>query len=422
MSRNALLAAGLLALTAGGLPCAAADAAKSRLKPGATGKLCLGCHVDFQDKIALPHVHTPVRAGDCADCHDPHASDHGKLLAAEPNAICSQCHAGMVPAQAASAHDAVVAGQCATCHDPHASEHANNLRDEGNALCLGCHTELAQAIAAAEHKHAPVEKNCLTCHTPHASKDSRALLARAVPGLCTECHDPRGAAFARGHTGYAVGAADCTSCHDPHGSSSDGLLWTSVHEPLARRMCGQCHAAPGDASGFAPKRSGVDLCRVCHAEVLQESLARAHVHGPLLDARACANCHEPHASKTAALLSRPQGELCGGCHADAVRRQERSKAKHEPVAAGDCTTCHAPHAADEAWLFRAPAPEVCGACHDWKAHTAHPMGPQVTDPRNRNLSVDCLSCHRAHGTSEDHLAHFEPRKELCMQCHAQFSQ
>ena len=397
------------------------EAADDRLKPGATGKVCLGCHADFQETVALPHVHTPVRAGECADCHDPHASDHGKLLAAEPNEICARCHDGIAPQDAASAHVSVVEGRCTTCHDPHASANENVLREAGNALCSSCHADLAGKIAGATHRHPPVEKNCLDCHDPHASKTASSLLRRAVPGLCTGCHDPRAPGFARGHSGYAVGSSNCASCHDPHGSAHDGLLAATVHEPLARRMCVQCHAEPGAASGFAPKRVGGDLCRVCHADVFQEGRARSHVHGPFLDARSCGNCHTPHASNAEALLARPQDELCGSCHADAVAREKRSKVKHAPIAEGLCSACHAAHGADEPWLLAGPTNEVCGACHDWEKHTAHPMGPEVVDPRNRNLSVDCLSCHRAHGTAEDHLAHFDPRKELCMQCHADFS-
>jgi predicted CXXCH cytochrome family protein len=56
-------------------------------------------------------VHTPVKAGDCADCHDPHASEHGKLLEAEPERICAKCHGSMVPDKANSAHAAGPPGQ-----------------------------------------------------------------------------------------------------------------------------------------------------------------------------------------------------------------------------------------------------------------------------------------------------------------------
>src|SRR5689334_3603277 len=106
-SRSAFLVASLLALA---VPCAALAArpsrplakvearaaspaaapaqaptprAGARLKPGANGALCLECHGDFEQRLAKTAVHTPVKARDCVACHNPHASDHGKMLAAE---------------------------------------------------------------------------------------------------------------------------------------------------------------------------------------------------------------------------------------------------------------------------------------------------------------------------------------------------
>ncbi|MBP2674774.1 MAG: cytochrome family protein, partial [Deltaproteobacteria bacterium] len=100
---------------------------KFRLKPGAKGKVCLECHDAFKAKMKLPFVHTPVKAGECSDCHNPHTSSHGKLLAGEPGKICFSCHAGIVPAKARSAHKVAVEGNCAKCHDPHASKNKNAL-------------------------------------------------------------------------------------------------------------------------------------------------------------------------------------------------------------------------------------------------------------------------------------------------------
>jgi len=64
--------------------------------------------------------------------------------------------------------------------------------------------------------------------------------------------------------------------------------------------------------------------------------------------------------------------------------------------------------------------ELCGTCHDWSKHTTHPMGPKVVDPRNRNRSLDCLSCHRAHGTGNRYLILLPTVTELCVQCHKQY--
>lgn len=408
-------------LLAGVTATAADDAAKYRLRPGAAGKLCLGCHVDFEQTLARRHVHTPVKAGACAECHDPHASDHGKLLDADPNTICRTCHAGVVPQDPASAHDAVVEGRCVDCHDPHASDFENGLRAQGNALCLGCHEPMATALAQAEHQHAPVAADCLRCHTPHASAAAPALLAREVPGLCPQCHDSKQDAFRRQHMGYPVAESDCSSCHDPHGSKNKGILWANVHEPVSRKMCAQCHAEPDSPGALEPKRVGGELCRGCHSELFNEAFAKRWLHGPIVDRRGCANCHNPHASKTPKLLAAPPGELCGSCHQDALRRQRSSKVQHPPNAEGECSTCHAPHSSDESFLLASNELEVCGACHDWGRHSAHPMGEKAVDPRNANLTVGCLSCHQTHGTAFDKLAHFDPKQELCVQCHVEIS-
>jgi predicted CXXCH cytochrome family protein len=389
-----------------------------KLKPGAAGKLCVQCHTGIEETLALPFVHTPVKSGDCADCHDPHASEHGKLLEAEPDAICGKCHDGMVPKDAKSTHAPAMQGQCVKCHDPHGSTQKANLRTSGSALCFDCHKDLGAAVQAASHKHGPVEKSCLTCHDPHASTASRALLEKPPPALCVGCHKPDQPIFAKKHLGFPVAAADCTSCHDPHGSSNDGILWASVHAPVSKGMCNQCHVGGTGAEALRTKRAGAELCRGCHNELHNAIQARNRVHWPVADGRACATCHSPHASPNGRLLRERQGELCGGCHRDAIRRQQASLVKHPPVAEGECATCHDPHASDATFLLAGKDEfEVCGTCHDWKAHSAHPIGEKVVDPRNRNLTLQCTSCHRTHGTPNAHMAHADPKQELCVQCH-----
>jgi len=61
--------------------------------------------------------------------------------------------------------------------------------------------------------------------------------------------------------------------------------------------------------------------------------------------------------------------------------------------------------------------ELCGACHDWQNHANHPMGAGYQDPRNLNLQLDCLSCHRAHGTEYEHMLPYSTTTELCTKCH-----
>lgn len=409
----------------GARPAAAAKPAgggsdRFHLKPGAKGKACLGCHATFADTLKQPFVHTPVKNGDCSDCHDPHASDHGKLLEAEPSKICVSCHGDVVPAKAESVHANVVEGNCTKCHDPHGSANKGNLLKGGNELCFGCHADLAKSVAEAKFKHPPVAKSCLTCHSPHAGETTKNLLLKASPAVCVSCHNPDQPAFQKAHLNYPVARGDCGSCHDPHGSSQPSLLWATVHMPVKNRMCAQCHYDASSPQALATKKSGLEVCKACHSETVNTALGEDRIHWPVVDRKACLNCHRPHASRVGKLLKAEEKSLCGGCHGDAVARQARSATKHEPILEGNCTICHRPHSSPSVFLFDgATVTDVCEKCHEWQKHSAHPIGTKVVDPRNRNLTLDCLSCHRTHGTPNKHLTHFDTKKDLCVQCHVE---
>jgi predicted CXXCH cytochrome family protein len=109
------------------------------------------------------------------------------------------------------------------------------------------------------------------------------------------------------------------------------------------------------------------------------------------------------------------------CHADTLQRQAKSVTKHEPVMTGMCTSCHDPHSSNSQFITKeATTIELCGTCHDWMKHSTHPIGEKVRDPRNKNLTVQCLSCHRSHGTDFKNMLPFPSTSELCVECHEQF--
>ncbi|MBZ0154865.1 MAG: cytochrome C [Alphaproteobacteria bacterium] len=394
---------------------------KFRLKPGAKGKVCMNCHVTFIDKVKSPFVHTPVKTGECSGCHNPHTSSHGKLLAANAGIICSKCHPGIVPEKAKSTHKVVVEGKCIQCHDPHAAPNKNNLLKEGNALCYGCHKDMGDALTKVKFKHHPVEKGCLTCHNPHASSSSRFLLKTDVPSLCVNCHKTDKPAFSKQHMNYPVAKARCTTCHNPHGSDRGGILYATVHKPLASKMCNQCHEEPTSATPFKVKRAGFELCKACHSGMINDIFSTKRLHWPLVSKQGCLNCHTPHASAEKGLLKGPMRQVCGSCHADSIARQEISMTKHSPIRRGQCTACHAPHASENVYLMRKKTVvDLCGGCHDWQKHSTHPLGEKITDPRNKNLTVNCLSCHRSHGTENKNMLHYTPISEMCTQCHTKY--
>lgn len=399
----------------------ASDENPFRLKPGARGPNCLECHVTFQETMALPYVHSPVAAGNCSDCHDPHSSSHSKLLAEDVSQICVQCHEKTVPADAKSVHEAILGGNCVSCHDPHAADNPNNLLVAGNDLCATCHDGIAEAAQSSRFKHSPVVDSCLNCHDPHASTEAEFLLTSAVPALCKTCHDTATKGFIDQHMGYPVGDANCTSCHDPHGSDNGAILWANVHAPIANKMCSQCHNDASAPDALQTKKEKIDLCRGCHSRAVNETLNMSRLHGPVVSGKACLNCHSPHASPQDNLLTDSMVPLCGSCHESTIRRQETSFTKHDPIASGECTLCHSPHSSNTEFLLSGDnVIEVCGACHDWESHSTHPIGPDVRDPRNESLSVGCLSCHRTHGSAYGSFTHYEPKRELCVECHQDY--
>ncbi|WP_321366753.1 cytochrome c3 family protein [uncultured Desulfuromusa sp.] len=391
------------------------------LAPGAKGKLCLTCHETFSKTMKLKYIHTPLAEGDCTGCHNPHAADHGKLLAEDTSQICFSCHTDLVPATAQSAHTAVSNGECVTCHDPHASNNKMNLIKPGSELCFSCHEELGNKISQNKYPHSPVSDDCMTCHTPHASADNPSLLKSQAPELCLQCHDAGKKTFKSQHVNYPVEQANCSSCHNPHGSNTASMLYDNVHEPLSKRMCKQCHVEPTAEQPFATLKDGYELCQGCHYEMVNDTFNKDRIHWPLADKTGCLNCHSPHASAEANLMKAPMKDVCSSCHSDTIARQDRSITKHQPIADGECSTCHNPHSSNNPFLMTETSNiNLCGQCHDWQTHSTHPIGGEVVDSRNPNLTLDCLSCHRTHGTEFPHFIYYETINDLCVQCHTQF--
>lgn len=392
-----------------------------RLKDPDQKKLCIACHSDFEQTLKKRFLHSPVRSGECAGCHDPHVSAHAKLLPSETRRICASCHDRVVPADAKSTHKVVADGECTKCHDPHGSDNAANLVARADDLCIRCHADLGNFVKNAKFKHSPVEQGCVSCHEPHGSSLSAHLLKDDVPGLCVGCHKPDTAAFSARHMNYPVAKAACTSCHNSHGSNRAALLFDTVHAPVANRACAQCHEPPDSATPFATKRPSYELCKGCHNDMVNATMAKARLHWPVVEKQGCSNCHTPHASKQAKLLRTDTTSLCQSCHADTVKRIAAVTVKHAPVKEGMCVSCHSPHGAAGVYLIDQPSVmEACASCHDYETHSAHPIGAEAVDPRNKNLRVDCLSCHKAHGTDFKRMLLAATNIELCTQCHDRY--
>jgi len=396
-----------------------------KLKLGAKGQICLDCHETLKQTLKKRYVHPLLKKGECTGCHEPHTSSHKSLLTTKDTKLCSSCHQEVLPEEARSSHEVVLQGKCQTCHDSHGSNNKSILLKSGSALCFDCHKDIEKNVSEVRYSHKSVvqDKGCLNCHNPHASVKSKALLANEVPSLCNTCHQTNKLSFQKQHMNYPVTTANCISCHNPHGSNNRGIVFDVAHAAVTKRKCKECHQSP---TSLKTKQQGTQLCRNCHRKMVEETFDKNRVHWPLIDNVGCLHCHGPHATKEKKLLKESVINVCGKCHSDTVELQELSKKNPnnenlcEPVKTGNCISCHSPHAADQVLLIRQPSVSVdlCGRCHEWESHSTHPIGDKVLDPRDKNLTVECLSCHTACGTGNNPaMMTFNTTYELCIQCH-----
>jgi predicted CXXCH cytochrome family protein len=198
------------------------------------------------DVLKKKNVHPALAAG-CTACHNPHGSAFPKMLAAEGEQVCFQCHSDIadVVAKAAVAHPAVQMG-CPSCHSPHASDEEKLLLHDVKETCTSCHTDVITKNMKVFHGPNN-DGNCARCHTPHGG-DHEKLLVKEFP---TETYVPYT------DTAYPL----CFSCHKrdlleyPETSFAtnfrDGernLHYVHVNNKEKGRSCKLCHSWHGSAS------------------------------------------------------------------------------------------------------------------------------------------------------------------------------
>ena len=149
----------------------------------AEGPDCASCH---ENLAAGKSVHPAVLMG-CASCHTavdasdvPHkfTNRNPRGLGAKMRDLCFGCHEKK-NFQKTTVHGAMMLG-CTSCHDPHVSDHARVLKDEIPGLCLHCHAERIAAMTAQNsdgHTHAATDR-CSDCHSPHATDTPKLVLKR----------------------------------------------------------------------------------------------------------------------------------------------------------------------------------------------------------------------------------------------------
>jgi predicted CXXCH cytochrome family protein len=219
--------------------------AKGETAEAAGAENC-GCH---SQKTVKKFVHLPVKNGECQSCHKPTGQKHPKitkeafLLTDKGKAgLCSECHERKDTKK--HVHPPVAAGDCLDCHDPHQSDNKFQLKEDGATLCYMCHEK---SKLARSFPHKPVaDGNCLGCHDPHQS-DQKYMLKAEGANLCMTCH--KKADFTGKSVHAPVAAGECSSCHAPHGTQLHHLLKSAVPEEMYQSydksnfaLCFGCHS------------------------------------------------------------------------------------------------------------------------------------------------------------------------------------
>lgn len=225
--------------------------------------------------------------------------------------------------------------------------------------------------------------------------------------------------------GKAAAGPACAECHAEQAAASPGNPHLRVSNDL---VCASCH---GDASAHAAAAgqepvpyngkgaAGTVQCTTCHKESKENRSYRAGAHatGDTVNCGTCHSIHTPDA-KSAHLMAKPQLVLCGSCHRDAATSFKSKPFAHRIGRGGmECSSCHDPHGrmGKDGILNRGLSGELpCLTCHTEK------RGPNVFEHVN-GVTGDCLTCHEAHGSSNQKRLTRATVKSLCLECHSAFS-
>ncbi|MHC5005219.1 MAG: cytochrome c3 family protein, partial [Planctomycetota bacterium] len=182
-------------------------------------ELCFGCHEEIRQTVQnAKNKHSVAgEPGGCLVCHTPHGSTASLGLRADPFTLCSECHSSEVTEESgqtiiAVAHDVESAKylhgpvrqrDCGACHNPHGSDHFRLLVEhysedfyaafdlENYRLCFSCHpqrgvlTEKTSALTGFRngdvnlhflHVNKPGQgRTCRACHETHGSNEPKHI-------------------------------------------------------------------------------------------------------------------------------------------------------------------------------------------------------------------------------------------------------
>jgi len=174
---------------------------RAQLKTKTDTQTCYGCHQTMRAK-AQKTSHHPVREGkmNCSSCHNPHEGSRPKMLKAESvNEQCYQCHAEK--RGPFLFEHAPVREDCVSCHDPHGTNHKRLLAQKLPNLCWNCHLTGSGHFGSGDNYST---EQGVRVAPPGAPSGYPTANSRFIEKSCKNCHvnihgsnSPSGAYFIR---------------------------------------------------------------------------------------------------------------------------------------------------------------------------------------------------------------------------------
>jgi DmsE family decaheme c-type cytochrome len=146
---------------------------KAQLKTATQLETCGSCHQQIRAK-QMRASHHPIREGlmTCTSCHDAHDGTRPKMISAEwVNEKCYACHAEK--RGPFLWEHAPVRENCMGCHEPHGTNHQKLLVASQPYLCQRCHLNTRHpgtlydgrnTVVAASISNRAVGNACRNCH------------------------------------------------------------------------------------------------------------------------------------------------------------------------------------------------------------------------------------------------------------------
>lgn len=179
---------------------------------------CLNCHSQENKNFVFLGSDHMKGSVTCSDCHQAHP-EMGKdmLLTKKGYKLCLSCHQEIAQKLALNERHRITEGmvKCTDCHKNHEPSLRTRLGGFKQETCYKCHTD-KQGPFIYEHGAIRVE-GCTSCHDPHGSVNRHMLTHQSTADLCFSCH----VSAPIWHTRFTAESV-CTNCHSTiHGSQLD---------------------------------------------------------------------------------------------------------------------------------------------------------------------------------------------------------